>query len=405
MLRHEKRPFPIVAYNGIFKALRLSPRLDFDQIIKRARKNTGLKDLGDDFYDLALRLQIESINNEAMLHPFGVLMIREKIISQLENRLWAEYWLMKHPGILGQDVLPVVLITGLQRTGTTKMQRLLSELRGARPLRSWEALYPAPVGEVTETKRRISRTTRNEKALKWISPAFQSIHPVFTHEPEEDVLLLDVHFMSSSTEAILNVPSYADWLSTQDHSQAYEYERKLLKLLQWQQGGDFWVLKSPHHLEYLDVIEKVFPDTKIIWMHRPIEDCIPSFLSMLYYSRLLFSDKVDQDAIVSQWINKLTKMLQSGLKFRAMHSNKIIDVFFEDFLKSESAVVGKIVRDLSLTQVPMSHAGDGGKKRYLSKHRYSLEDWGLKISELHTQFDFYHKAIFGNSLLKRSHEH
>ena len=88
-------------------------------------------------------------------------MIREKLTGQLENRLWVEHWFKRHPEILEQEVLPILLITGLQRTGTTKMQRLLSAQKGARALLSWEALYPAPIKTINESEKRIRRTQRS----------------------------------------------------------------------------------------------------------------------------------------------------------------------------------------------------------------------------------------------------
>jgi hypothetical protein len=399
MLRPEKRPFPIKIYNMLATAVGMGERLDFEKIIKKARSNTKLQDLGADFNDTSLRKLIESTNSEAQLHPFGVLMLGEKLISQLENRLWAEYWFKKHPEILEQEVLPVVLITGLQRTGTTRMQRLFSAHPEARSLLSWEALYPAPIGTKSENKKRISRTRRNEKAVRWISPAFQSIHPIHADQPEEDVLLLDVHFMSSSAEAILNVPSYASWLTKQNHKEAYLYEIKLLKLLQWQKKGKFWVLKSPHHLEYLHLIREIFPYLKIIWMHRPIENCVPSFLSMLYYSRAMFSANVKKAVIVEHWLPKLSKMLESGLTFKKRYSGEIRDVFFDDFLKSEVDTVNEIISDISLisSQFPNDESIDD---RYLSKHKYSLEDWHLNVNDLNDKFDFYHQAIFKQPKVK-----
>ncbi len=331
-------------------------------------------------------------------------MLKEKLISQLENRLWAEHWFRKYSEILEQELLPVVLITGMQRTGTTKMQRLLSGYPESRALLSWEALYPAPLGEKDESEKRISRTKRNEKAVRWISPTFHAIHPIHTHVPEEDVLLLDVHFMSSSLEAILNIPSYANWLSQQDYEQAYLYEIKLLKLLQWQKGGKFWVLKSPHHLEYLPIISRLYPEVQIIWMHRPIEECIPSFFSMLYYSRSMFSSNVEKQAIISQWTQKLTSMLRAGLDFRSENQGKIIDVSFGDFLKSESDVVGSIVNQIPFIQSNDLILEDNNKQRYVSKHKYSLKDWGIDLHDLHEQFDFYHNEIFKNSNLKYRNE-
>lgn len=398
MLKPERRPIPIQLYNTFAKTTGIGTQLDFDKIIRKARRNTGLIDLGSDFNENSLRQIIESANEEAQLHPFGVLMFKEKLISQLENRLWAEHWFKKYPEILDQELLPVVLITGMQRTGTTKMQRMLSELPGARALLSWEGLYPAPIHNKHETKKRIGRTNRNEKAIKWISPTFHAIHPIHTHEPEEDVLLLDVHFMSSSVEAILNVPGYANWLSQQNHEEAYRYEVKLLKLLQWQKGGKFWILKSPHHLEYLDIIDRIFPQLEIVWMHRPIEECIPSFLSMLYYSRSMFSSMVDQKAIMVQWLNKLEVMLQSGLEYRVNNPGRIGDVFFSDFINSGKSVFRNIFNNIQSLPEELSIKTKGNGNKYVSKHKYSLADWNLSIEYLSERFGFYHQEIFGQKM-------
>lgn len=394
MLKPEKRPFPIHLYNQIAGLVNPNSRLSFDDLLKKAKKNTGLSSLGEDFNENALKLLVISVNEEANLHPFGRLMIREKLISQLENRLWAEYWFKKHPEILFQEVLPIVVITGLQRTGTTKMQRILSGLPGARALLSWEALYPAPIGSINESSKRKSRTKRNEKAVKWISPAFHSIHPIHSEQPEEDVLLLDLHFMSTSSEAIMHVPSFAKWLDVQDHTEAYTYEKKLLKLLQWQRKGKFWVLKSPHHLQYLDVFTKVFPGSTIIWMHRPIEEIVPSFLSMLFYSRNMFVNKVDKNSLKDQWLDKLGDMVREGLKFKQHSPEKIINIAFADFMQSETNVLSRIVKQLGagfdMEEIILESSQEN---RFVSNHRYQLSDWKLTEEELRLRFSEYTREL------------
>lgn len=390
MLTPEKRPLIIAFYNRLFKIAGSGKPFHYDAFIRKARNKTGLSDFGSDFNEDALKVLLISINEEAGLHPFGKLMMREKLISQLENRLWAEHWFKKYPEILEQELLPVVLVTGLQRTGTTKMQRLLSGLPGARGLLSWEALYPAPIGTESEIEKRRRRTRRNEKAVKWISPSFHAIHPIHTDQPEEDVLLLDMQFMGTSSEAIMHVPSFADWLEKQDQTIAYAYERKLLLLLQWQRNGSYWVLKSPHHLQYLEAFIKIFPDTRIIWMHRLIESCIPSYLSMLYYSRAMFVDEVDREALKTHWLHKLEKMLDHGLAFRSKHKNTIMDVPFQYFMEKENRLLPEILEFLTISwdkkpANPVANTENG----YNSNHRYHLNDWKLTANDLRARFANY----------------
>lgn len=351
-------------------------------------RQSGLSNLGAEYNPEPLEVLCKSITDEARLHPFGAFMIKQKLIGQIEGRLWAEHWFRTHPEILDQPLLPVVLITGLQRTGTTKLQRLLSQMDGARGLRSWEGLYPAPIGNESETQKRINKTKLNERAVRWISPSFYSIHPIEHENFEEDVLLLDLDFMSSSSEAIMHVPSYADYLNRTGQTAAYAYEVKLLKLLQWQRPGKYWVLKSPHHLEYLDIIKTQMPDLKLIWTHRDPKATIPSYMSMLYHGRRMFSEEVVARDITDHWIPKIDRMLTKGLKDVKVLS-AVKHLHFNDLLERESKIIKEITDWIGAT--PPSPKEES--KSYYSSHRYELQDWGLTADGIDDQFGYYLKAM------------
>ncbi len=186
----------------------------------------------NDFREEPLDRLIDSINHEAELHPVGRFITRERLTGLLAIRLRAENWFKKYPEILEQELYPVSLICGLQRTGTTKLHRLLAADPDNRVLSSWEALNPVPLNEdPNETAKRMKAARISEKALRLMAPGFFSIHPVEYEKPEEDILLLDTTFLSTTPEATMHVPSYAAWLEQTDQSYAYQYTAKLLKLL------------------------------------------------------------------------------------------------------------------------------------------------------------------------------
>ena len=106
---------------------------------------------------------------------------------------------------------------GLQRTGTTKLCGCLPPTRTTGSYPSWEVINPVPltnsydrlaVLKEKDIKKRISVANTSAAALKVMSPDFFAIHPIEVMEPEEDILLLDVSFMSTTPEAMMNVPSY-----------------------------------------------------------------------------------------------------------------------------------------------------------------------------------------------------
>lgn len=365
-------------------------KLEKDRLIKAARKSTGLHDLGKFFWDEPLDRLLDSVNTEAQLHPIGRFITQKRLENLLAVRLRAENIFKKHPEILEQQLYPVTAIIGLQRTGTTKLHRMLASDPDTRSLLSWEALNPAPLnGEKKQGDKRIRIAKTNEKALKIMSPGFFAIHPVEHLAPEEDVLLLDVSFLSTTAEAIMNVPSYSNWLEKTDQSLAYEYMVMLLKLLQWQRPAKQWVLKTPHHLEFLDLAEKYFQDVHFVWTHRAIHEAIPSFLSMVAHSRVLFSNHVDANEVAEHWLQKIRTMLLNATNYRLENesTSTFTDIYYRplvsDSLKEILKIYSKKNRNVSEELLTIFKNTEllNPKGKY-GQHSYSFDDFGIDYGDI-----------------------
>ena len=170
--------------------------------------------------------------------------------------------------------------------------------------------------------------------------------------------------------------------------QAYEYEKKLLKLLQWQRNGKFWVLKSPHHLQYLHQFSNVLPNSRILWMHRDIRDCIPSYLSMLYYSRNMFVCDMDKDVLKFHWLKKLSLMLQGGITYRNSNPERIVDVQYDEFMLREDHMIAEILGAF-LGDKFQSFEATEENNNYSSNHQYCMKDWDLKAESMDSMFSDY----------------
>ena len=181
-----QNPWFIKGLNTGWKVLSMTSqpvKLERDDLISRAKKKTGLTDLGDFWIEPLDRL-VQSINQEAQLTPFGRFITRERLTNLLQVRLLAESYFKKYPEILKQELYPVWMIAALQRTGTTKLQRLLASDPDNRSLYSWEALNPAPLtGKNFGKDKRLAAAKQAQTALKTIAPAFFSIHPVDSFYP------------------------------------------------------------------------------------------------------------------------------------------------------------------------------------------------------------------------------
>jgi hypothetical protein len=353
-----------------------------DSLIQTARTKTALSDLGADYWDEPLKVLIQSVKDEARLSPFGEMIFKEKMVGQLVNRLRAIDWLKKKPEILDQELLPITLITGLQRTGTTRLQRLLSQQKGSRGLYTWEALNPSPIGQLDERSKRLSIAKTSAKAVKIMAPTFNTIHPIIVNDVEEDILLLDLTFLSTTFEAILNIPSYSKWLEVNYKKEAYLFEVKLLKLLQYGGNHKRWVLKSPHHLEYLKLVQETLNPEHVVWTHRSIHKSVPSLLSMIFYSRGLFTTQPNTEEIAEQWITKMKTMINKGMEFSQSNDSNIHHLFFDHWTQNETETVSDLF-NISHNDVLLK------EQNYSSRHHYNLNDFNRTEEDIDQLFEPY----------------
>ena len=396
------RPLPIALLNStgrVAQRLGFSSPLNVDKLLAQAKRKAGLTDFGDPWFLEPLRVLVNSINQEAELTPFGKLVQKGRLEAALVLRLRIEALLKQHPEIADIDLGKIIIIAGLQRTGTTTLHRLIAADPDMRALYSWEALNPLPLpGEKAgDPQKRLKQAKVAEKGLAYIAPEFFAIHPVEYDAPEEDVMLLDLCFMSQAPEATMHVPTYAAWLEHQDHSKAYEYLRTVLKILTWQRAAKNWVLKTPHHMEYLDVILKVFPEATIVQTHRDPQKTTGSFCSMVSHGRGVFSDDVDAKEVARHWVRKVNRLMKRSIEVReqsdGMH-NRFVDVSYYDLLKDPLAEVRRIyqVAGIPFSEDAMQSVNETKKRnvqnRY-GKHVYHLQDFDLSREQIEQEYGFY----------------
>lgn len=394
------RPKPIALFNYLGRTaekIGVVPDFNVDTLIANARRKTGLQDFGDEWFREPLSVLVESLNKEAQLTPLGKVIQKGRLEGALANRLRIEKICQQHPQIEEIELGNIIAIAGLQRTGTTTLHRLLAADTNMRALLSWEALNPAPLPKDTDeyAKARIGQAKIAEKGLAYLAPSFFAIHPVEHDAPEEDVLLLDLSFMSQAPEATMHVPSYAAWLETQDNTPAYQYLRKLMQVLLWQRPAKNWVLKTPHHMEYLDTLLDVFPEVKIVQTHRDPQKTMGSFCSMVAHGRGVFSDHVDAKETASHWVRKVRRMIEKSMEVRKQRGEEqFLDVSYYDLLKEPIKELEKIYNfaGIEFTDKTATAARQTTKRnaqhRY-GRHRYDLEDFGLSRQEIENQFAFY----------------
>jgi hypothetical protein len=381
----------------LFNLTGIQTRLEEGALIDTARKKSGLRDFGDESFRPALRRLLTSLNEEARLHPWGRFITKQRLLGLLQNRLRAEALFRRHPEILEQELKPLLVVTGLQRTGTTFLHRLLAADPAAYSLLSWEALNPAPLDRKNEQQKRIAIARTSTRVLRYMAPEFFAIHPVEHRAPEEEILLLDMSFLSTVPEATMLLPEYSAWLERQDQAPAYRTMKKLLLLLQWQKGPGHthWVLKSPHHMEWLEVLTQVYPGARIVHTHRDPLRNLASFLSMAYHAMHIFSAAVTPLEVGAFWTRKVTRMVERAMAFREREgAGPITDVLYRDLVKEPTIAIERIYADASMllageARRSMQEQRERNRQHHYGVHHYQLEDFGVDRSRADAGFARY----------------
>jgi hypothetical protein len=195
-------------------------------------------------------------------------------------------------------------------------------------------------------------------------------------------------------------------LESTDQSQAYAYYVKLLKFLQWMNPAQRWVLKTPHHLEFPDLIAKHFGEVHFLWPHRSLYESVPSFLSMVTYNRMMFSDQIDLHTIGQHWVRKTGYMLDKALDFRLKGKNQdqFTDIYYKDLITNSEAELSRIyASNGGISPDLMQRFGQHEKvhpHRKHGTHNYSIDDFNLTNADidLHTlRYQQFMKEHYGRS--------
>ena len=336
------------------------------------------------------------INAHTKFHNFGAFLYKRKIIANLENRLWSQHWLAQDDTI-DRPLPPIVLVSGLQRTGTTFLQRLLGQLPEFRGILSWELLNPVPRSKKKTYYGKLQARI-GHAALNYINPAFKTIHSVDAESLEEEVVLMDHTFMSSITETILEVPNYSRWLEQQNQNLAYQDLKMWLQFLMWRNRAQHHLLlKSPHHMEYMDQFVGVFPETKVITMHRTPVETIASFCSMVVSGKKMFQGSADLASIGQHWMRKNKRLVTRYMDYCSGDNREILDLAYDEFVKDPLTTLEEIYAfmDLQLTDQHIKIAEDfmaeHRRNRY-GKHTYDLADYNLTPEQVEEHFSDYMSA-------------
>ncbi len=381
-----------------------SPTVTAQDLAALATLLSGVKEQDEALPAEALVVLMASLKANDELSTDGRAAIHLNIIARMINRLRIQRVLKRHPLIQDERIERPLIVTGLPRTGTTLLQRLLAQDPNSRCLPFWEALQPAPSGDwpprdadprIDDAAELIAVTSRKNAKMK-------SVHATDPESPEECTLLLLNSLVYPAFDQYAHVPEYIDWLRQRSLLPTYQYYVRQLQILQFAHRAEHWVLKAPRHRRYLDILLQVLPTAQIVLTQRDPVKSITSACSLRMTTRSAYQDSVDPLAIGRRAMDKIRDFLEESIEAfdrmrRELDTGQFVDVQYADMMRDPIATVRGIYEALGYTY---SDAFETRMRQWLAEnpqhkhgvHRYTPEQFGLDRHELFELFKPYYEA-------------
>ncbi|HLN75750.1 MAG TPA: sulfotransferase [Nocardioidaceae bacterium] len=367
----------------------------FEDLHEAATRATGLDDFGGDEYHEGLRILLDDYAQEAGLTGVGNYMQRSFVRGALIARLLSEMGFKQHPEYVDVAIERPVFVTGLPRTGTTALHRLLTADPTHQGVELWLTEFPQPrPPRDTWDDNPVFSGIQSACAEHHVeNPEFMGIHYMDAASVEECWRLLRQSGKSIGYESLAYVPNYSAWLAKQDWTDAYARHKANLQLIGLDDQDKRWVLKNPSHLVGLDAIMSVYPDALVVQTHRDPRVAIASACSLSAEATRGWSTVFQGEVIGRTQLDMLARASERFAEERARYDPaQFVDVEYDDFVADPVAIVHGIYSafdlpwgsDVEERVGAIDEESRSGVRR--PAHRYSLEDYGLTEDEVLARF-------------------
>ncbi len=370
-----------------------------DQLHDSVAAQVGKDNFGPDDYLPGLRVLLQSMDYDPCFTDAGRRYGWGQVMGVLRGRALAYRAMAQNPGFDAAPILSPVVITGVPRTGTTALHRLMAIDPRFQGLQTWLLDSPMPRPPVAEWQSHpeFQKSVAQLEARYAAAPQKRAAHNVIAEEVHECCMLLRQSFVSNIWSCAWSAASYDAWWQAQSEAAAYQHYKRCVQLIGSNDPQKRWLLKNPGHIENLDLLFAVFPDARVIQTHRDPAKAIPSLCSLLIQLHPVFEEgRVEQrrHILMARETAKWAQAVRKADTVRAGHPGKVIDVAHADFHRHPMAVLDQIYRFIGMDIPDDTRAAFA--KRITEKpelqhgvHRYNIADYGMSEDELREGFGNY----------------
>jgi hypothetical protein len=375
--------------------------LRVEAVVAAASAATGLDDFGPPDFRERLHVLLDEVDQDANVTALVRRTHYDRCVQCASNRLLTFDLLRRHPEIHEIEIERPIVIAGLPRSGTTHLLNLVSIDPRVRSLPYWEVLCPVPVREedpeLGGVDRRLERAEELWQRDLKLNPNARAYHAKDPHHISEDGELQLQDFASYVWEWQHRAPKWRDYYYAHDQTPHYEYEKTMLKVLEWRSGvKKRWVVKSPQHFEQLRPIMNVFPDALVVFTHRDPIASLQSIATMKTYQARTRDKVVDADWLLEYWTDRVQHLLEAYVRdVELVPEQQRFDVPFEEFMQDDVAMVARIYEAAGL---PVTAETRATLRGYMADHQRGKHgviandlrlNFGVDPDEIRKRFAFY----------------
>jgi hypothetical protein len=374
--------------------------LSVDDVLGQARSLTGLHDFGPMGFTERLGFLLDEVGSDGNVWMAHKAQFVEHCVKAAANRLRIQRYWSDYPEALDAAIERPIDVIALPRSGSTHLENLVAADRRLRHLPVYLAAQPAPQpGEAPGPDGQDPRWAR--AAARWEAMSQNRIMAAMhEHSPdhacgENELQMPD--FASYQWEWMGFVPRFRDHYLGHDQTPHYRYMRDVLKAIAHQiPTGQRWMLKSNQHSEQLGPLLAAYPDATVVMIHRDPVATLQSLLTMRGLAFKSSRKRLDIDAHVDYWVDRIEVMLRSYIRDRHLvPDGQLVEVMFSDIASDDVKGATSVLRAAGL-EVTDDCVAD--IQAYMASHPrgkagrvvYDLQgDFGLEPDELRERFAFY----------------
>jgi len=293
-----------------------------------------------------------------------------------------------------------LIITGLPRTGSTLLQRLLAEDPDARSPFTFEMESPLPPlgeGQDPMADSRIAEANDVLQVLSRAAPGFlerfSESHLWSATECEESYIYMLAH----NGLLVLDAPNAGEtytraFAEFPYHGPVLRYERLFFTLLDaYRPARSHWILKAPSYAPAFPQVLREYPDAKIVVTHRNPLICLPSVCRLLESWCIAFTrdgsfDKFRFAKLVSALLVPCFSVPFEYRRADPSGTRQVFDCMYDELFSDPIAMVKRIYHWFDLEVSPsfeqrMRSYLDNNRQGKYGRHRYSLEEYAINPQE------------------------